>query len=82
MVSFHNLGALIGRLVPRCTDPLVTVRQNALEALYTLLSIQLRYAGFALDHTDESLSRLKGLQNGLHQSDSKLLFHTCSEIGQ
>ncbi|XP_048473537.1 maestro heat-like repeat-containing protein family member 1 [Rhincodon typus] len=82
MVSFHNLGALIGRLVPRCTDPLVTVRQNALEGLYTLICIQLRYAGFAPDHSDECLMRLKSLQSGLHQSDSKLLFHTCSEIGQ
>ncbi|XP_059496590.1 maestro heat-like repeat-containing protein family member 1 [Stegostoma tigrinum] len=82
MVSFHNLGALIGRLVPRCTDPLVTVRQNALEGLYTLICIQLRYAGFAPDHSDECLTRLKNLQSGLHQSDSKLMFHTCSEIGQ
>ncbi|XP_038652402.1 maestro heat-like repeat-containing protein family member 1 [Scyliorhinus canicula] len=82
MVSFHNLGALIGRLVPRCTDPLVTVRQNAVDCLHTLLCIQMRYAGFAPDHTDESLVRLKNLQSGLHQSDSQLLFRTCSEIGQ
>ncbi|XP_051871929.1 maestro heat-like repeat-containing protein family member 1 isoform X2 [Pristis pectinata] len=82
MVTFHNLGAIIGRLVPRCTDPLVTVRRSALEGVYTLLSIQQRYAGFAHNHRDEGVERLWTLRDSLDQSDSRVLFCNCSEIGQ
>lgn len=45
MVSFHNLGALLGRLSPRCSDPHPDVRLAAVDCVYTLLYIQLRYEG-------------------------------------
>lgn len=45
MVSFHNLGALLGRLSPRCSDPQPDVRLAAIDCVYTLLYIQLRYEG-------------------------------------
>ncbi len=45
MVSFHNLGALLGRLSPRCSDPHPAVRAAAMDCIYTLLYIQLRYEG-------------------------------------
>lgn len=45
MVTFHNLGALLGRLAPRCTDPSLLVRRAAIHCIYTLLYIQLRYDG-------------------------------------
>ena len=47
MVTFHNLGALLGRLAPRCTDPVPLVRRAAVDCIYTLLHIQLRYEGEA-----------------------------------
>lgn len=49
MVSFHNLGALLGRLSPRCTDPIAAVRIAAVDCIYTLLNIQLRYEGTERD---------------------------------
>lgn len=49
MVSFHNLGALLGRLSPRCTDPLTAVRIAAVDCIYALLNIQLRYEGIEID---------------------------------
>uniref|UniRef100_A0A667XSE9 Maestro heat-like repeat family member 1 n=1 Tax=Myripristis murdjan TaxID=586833 RepID=A0A667XSE9_9TELE len=42
MVSFHNLGALLGRLSPRCSDPHPAVRTAAVDCIYTLLYIQFR----------------------------------------
>ena len=45
MVSFHNLGALLGRLSPRCSDPHPAVRTAAVDCIYSLLYIQLRYEG-------------------------------------
>lgn len=48
MVTFHNLGALLGRLSPRCSDPHPSVRAAAMDCIYTLLYIQLRYEGTSL----------------------------------
>lgn len=45
MVSFHNVGALLGRLSPRCSDPLPAIRAAAIDCIYSLLYIQLRYEG-------------------------------------
>lgn len=45
LVTFHNLGALLGRLAPRCTDPSAAVRRAAIDCIYSLLHIQLRYEG-------------------------------------
>ncbi|XP_069771217.1 maestro heat-like repeat-containing protein family member 1 isoform X2 [Narcine bancroftii] len=82
MVTFHNLGLLIGRLVPRCTDPVESVRRAALDSLLTLLCIQQRYAGFAHDHRDESVDQLRTLYHILDRTDSQSLYRACSDIGQ
>ncbi|KAG7469785.1 hypothetical protein MATL_G00132540 [Megalops atlanticus] len=80
MVSFHNLGALLGRLGPRCTDPSPIVRRGAIDCIYNLLYIQLRYEGFALDYKDESVESLVTLREKLNNPDHAVLYRTCSEL--
>uniref|UniRef100_A0A3B3QI32 Maestro heat like repeat family member 1 n=1 Tax=Paramormyrops kingsleyae TaxID=1676925 RepID=A0A3B3QI32_9TELE len=80
MVTFHNLGALLGRLAPRCTDPSPLVRRAAMDCIYTLLYIQLRYDGFALDYKDESVESLITLREKLNNPDHTVLYRTCSEL--
>ncbi|XP_072316120.1 maestro heat-like repeat-containing protein family member 1 isoform X2 [Eucyclogobius newberryi] len=80
MVTFHNLGALLGRLCPRCSDPIPTVRITAIDCLYTLLYIQLRYEGFALDYKDEGVDSLLQLKESLENPDHAILYKTCSDI--
>lgn len=80
MVSFHNLGALLGRLSPRCTDPLAAVRIAAVDCIYPLLNIQLRYEGFALDYKDESVDSLLPLKERLENPDNSVLYKTCSDL--
>ncbi|XP_033836281.1 maestro heat-like repeat-containing protein family member 1 isoform X2 [Periophthalmus magnuspinnatus] len=80
MVAFHNLGALLGRLSPRCSDPILTVRTAAIDCLYTLLYIQLRYEGFALDYKDEGVDSLLQLKESLENPDHAVLYKTCSDI--
>ncbi|XP_030076633.1 maestro heat-like repeat-containing protein family member 1 isoform X2 [Microcaecilia unicolor] len=80
VVSFHNLGLLIGLLSPRCSDSLATIRQQTLDCIYYLLYIQQRYGGFAQDHVDELIEKLKPLRRGLENPDSNFLFHTCFQI--
>ncbi|KAK7887111.1 hypothetical protein WMY93_026732 [Mugilogobius chulae] len=80
MVTFHNLGALLGRLSPRCSDPVPSVRTAAIDCLFTLLYIQLRYEGFALDYKDEGVDSLLQLKESLENPDHAILYKTCSDI--
>ncbi|KAM9310205.1 maestro heat-like repeat-containing protein family member 1 isoform 2-T2 [Pholidichthys leucotaenia] len=80
MVSFHNLGALLGRLSPRCTDPQPAVRIAAIDCIYTLLYIQLQYEGFALDYKDEGVDSLQPLKDQLESPDHSVLYKTCSDL--
>uniref|UniRef100_A0A8C4DC57 HEAT repeat-containing protein 7A n=1 Tax=Dicentrarchus labrax TaxID=13489 RepID=A0A8C4DC57_DICLA len=80
MVSFHNLGALLGRLSPRCSDPHPAVRTAAVDCIYTLLYIQLRYEGFSLDYKDEAVDSLLPLKDRLENPDHSVLYKTCSDL--
>ncbi|XP_063055853.1 maestro heat-like repeat-containing protein family member 1 isoform X2 [Engraulis encrasicolus] len=80
MVTFHNLGALLGRLAPRCTDPVPLVRRAAVDCIYTLLHIQLRYEGFSLDYRDDSVEGLISLRERLDNPDHAVLYKSCSEL--
>uniref|UniRef100_A0A3Q0SCX7 Maestro heat-like repeat family member 1 n=1 Tax=Amphilophus citrinellus TaxID=61819 RepID=A0A3Q0SCX7_AMPCI len=80
MVSFHNLGALLGRLSPRCSDPVPAVRFAAINCIHTLLYIQLRYEGFSLDYKDESVDSLLPLKDRLENPDHSILYKTCSDL--
>ncbi|KAM6910364.1 maestro heat-like repeat-containing protein family member 1 isoform 1-T1 [Xenentodon cancila] len=80
MVSFHNLGALLGRLSPRCSDPNAVVRTAAVDCVYTLLNIQLRYEGFSLDYKDEAVEGLLPLKDQLENPHPSVLYKTCSDL--
>ncbi|XP_056618249.1 maestro heat-like repeat-containing protein family member 1 isoform X1 [Triplophysa dalaica] len=80
LVTFHNLGALLGRLAPRCTDPNPEVRRAAIDCVYSLLYIQLRYEGFSLDYKDDSVENLLDIREKLNNPDHSVLYKTCSEL--
>uniref|UniRef100_A0A3Q1JK79 Uncharacterized protein n=1 Tax=Anabas testudineus TaxID=64144 RepID=A0A3Q1JK79_ANATE len=80
MISFHNLGAMLGRLSPRCSDPHPAVRTAAIDCIYTLLFIQLRYEGFSQDYKDEAVDSLLPLKDKLDNPDHSVLYKTCSDL--
>uniref|UniRef100_A0A8C2FR03 Maestro heat-like repeat-containing protein family member 1 n=1 Tax=Cyprinus carpio TaxID=7962 RepID=A0A8C2FR03_CYPCA len=80
LVTFHNLGALVGRLGPRCTDPNPEVRRAAIDCIYRLMYIQLRYEGFSLDYKDDSVEGLLDVREKLSNPDHSVLYKTCSEL--
>ncbi|KAJ6661488.1 hypothetical protein lerEdw1_014397 [Lerista edwardsae] len=80
VVPFHNLGLLMALFAPRCTDSLASVRLRAVDCVYSLLYIQLSYEGFAQDHTDESVERLRALKRTLKDPDVTVLFQACCSI--
>uniref|UniRef100_A0A3B3CBG5 Maestro heat-like repeat family member 1 n=1 Tax=Oryzias melastigma TaxID=30732 RepID=A0A3B3CBG5_ORYME len=79
MVSFHNVGALLGRLSPRCSDPLPAIRAAAIDCIYSLLYIQLRYE-FSLDYKDEAVESLLPFKDQLENPDHSVLYKTCSDL--
>ncbi|XP_041061728.1 maestro heat-like repeat-containing protein family member 1 [Carcharodon carcharias] len=81
-VSSHNLAVPIGYMVLRCTDPLRVVRETAIECLYVLLYIQLRFAGMPADLKDTELEHLKAIKEGLYHGNCQSLFQVCTDIGK
>ena len=45
--GFSYAGPLLARLIPRCTDPVIRIRQLAIEAVQTLLRISACFEGGA-----------------------------------
>uniref|UniRef100_A0AAR2IQV4 Maestro heat-like repeat family member 1 n=1 Tax=Pygocentrus nattereri TaxID=42514 RepID=A0AAR2IQV4_PYGNA len=80
LVTFHNLGALLGRLVPRCADPNPGIRRAAIDCIYALLHIQLRYEGFSLDYRDDSVESLLTVREKLNDPDHSILYRSCSDL--
>uniref|UniRef100_A0A8D0HKP0 Maestro heat like repeat family member 1 n=1 Tax=Sphenodon punctatus TaxID=8508 RepID=A0A8D0HKP0_SPHPU len=80
VVPFYNLGVLMALFSPRCSDSLPSIRQRAVDCVYSLLYIQMCYEGFAHDHKDEMVEKLKTLKQGLENPDYTVLFHTCYNI--
>ncbi|XP_042320426.1 maestro heat-like repeat-containing protein family member 1 [Sceloporus undulatus] len=82
VVPFYNLGLLMALFSPRCTDSLASVRQHAVDCVYSLLYVQLCYEGFSRDHRDESIERLKAMKPGLKDPDVNILFQACCNIAK
>nr|XP_034980499.1 maestro heat-like repeat-containing protein family member 1 isoform X2 [Zootoca vivipara] len=82
VVPFYNVGLLTALFAPRCTDSLAGTRQHAVDCVYSLLYIQLYYEGFARDHKDEPLEKLKALKTGLRDPDVNTLFQACCNIAK
>uniref|UniRef100_A0A7N8YLQ4 Maestro heat-like repeat family member 1 n=1 Tax=Mastacembelus armatus TaxID=205130 RepID=A0A7N8YLQ4_9TELE len=77
---FFLIDALLGRLSPRCSDPNLTIRTTAIDSIYSLLYIQLRYEGFSLDYKDEGVDGLLLLKDRLENPDHSVLYKTCSDL--
>ncbi|XP_032872102.1 maestro heat-like repeat-containing protein family member 1 [Amblyraja radiata] len=82
MGTFHNLGMLVGRFVPRCADPVLSIRYMAMESLYTLLYIQVRYEGCLVNQMDDLVDHLRTIKDQLQNPDSHMLFQICYDIAK
>ncbi|XP_067897732.1 maestro heat-like repeat-containing protein family member 1 [Heterodontus francisci] len=81
-VLSQNLAVLIGYMVLRCADPSRVVRETAIECLYVLLYIQLRFEGVPADQKDTDVEHLNAIKEGLHQVNSQSMFQVCTDIGK
>ncbi|GCB82034.1 hypothetical protein scyTo_0023199 [Scyliorhinus torazame] len=80
--TFHNLGSLVGRMVPRCADPVLAIRYMAMDSLYNVLYIQVRYEGCVMNQTDNLVEHLRSIKEQLQNPDSHILFQICYDIAK
>ncbi|XP_059810875.1 maestro heat-like repeat-containing protein family member 1 [Hypanus sabinus] len=80
--TFHNLGELVGRLVPRCADPVLPVRYAAIDSLQALLCIQERYEICATSRADGAAERLHAVKARLQNPDCHALFEICCDVAK
>lgn len=77
-----DLGFLAGRLMPRCADPSLLVRQMSVDSLYTLLVIQFSDHEGDVDRQDKQLEILRAVRGELEDRSPAVLFHTCWQIAE
>ncbi|XP_048380852.1 maestro heat-like repeat-containing protein family member 1 [Stegostoma tigrinum] len=80
--TFHNLGLLVGCFVPRCADPVLSIRYMAMDSLYNLLYIQIRYEGCVVNQPDNLVDHLGNIKEQLQNPDSHILFQICYDIAK
>lgn len=47
--NFHNFGVILAKLIPRCSDPDLVVRQCGIDCVHKVLKILQRYQGTTKD---------------------------------
>ncbi|XP_077869460.1 maestro heat-like repeat-containing protein family member 1 [Saccoglossus kowalevskii] len=82
MSTFSNMSTLLARLVPRCTDPVLSIRQNAIDCVQLVLKTALRYEGFSPEHKDQMVDALPVLKDRVMKGDPNILFSVVSDLSK
>lgn len=80
--KFGQTGFILGRIIPRCTDPNITIRLVAVECVRLVLCIAARYEGHMSDYNNEIGNLLIALKTDLASSDPKVLYGVTSDIAK
>ncbi|XP_038067311.1 maestro heat-like repeat-containing protein family member 1 isoform X2 [Patiria miniata] len=80
--SFTNMGTLIGRLVPRCSDPDLTVRENTVQAIQIILRIDLLYQGKTASFQDPVIEALTVIRERAAQTDPNVLYSLVNDLSK
>jgi hypothetical protein len=78
-------GSMLGRLVPRTTDPIIQVRKNSIRSIETLLqilSICSKQDPEQLEDEALSAKLLHSIGEKLNQNDSNLLLLSVNELAK
>nr|CAD7435661.1 unnamed protein product [Timema monikensis] len=80
--KFTQTGLLLGRLVPRCTDPCLPVRPRAVECVCLVLQLASRYEGHLADHDNDTTGALENIQQQIVTEDPSSLFKVTGELAR
>lgn len=80
--KFSQSGLILGRVVPRCTDPSMAVRQEAVICVQLVLSLAALYEGYVADHDNDHLSDLSQIRDKVLTEDPNELFKVTNELAK
>ncbi|XP_068084667.1 maestro heat-like repeat-containing protein family member 1 [Anabrus simplex] len=80
--KFGQTGLMLGRIVPRCTDPSMKVRRAAITCVRLVLCLAARYEGHMSDYDNDLTSALAQVQSDIQTNDPTKLFQITSELAQ
>nr|CAD7601307.1 unnamed protein product [Timema genevievae] len=80
--KFTQTGLLLGRLVPRCTDPCLPVRPLAVECVCLVLQLASRYEGHLADHDNDTTGALETIRQQIVTEDPAALFKVTGELAR
>ncbi|XP_012944683.1 maestro heat-like repeat-containing protein family member 1 isoform X2 [Aplysia californica] len=80
--NFDSEGIFLGRLIPRCTDPILIIRQLGIDNIHLTLKIALRSEGNPPDFKDSMIDALPTLKDRLKKSDPNLMFSAINDVSK
>lgn len=80
--KFSQSGLILGRVVPRCTDPSMAVRQDAVSCVRLVLCLAALYEGHVVDHDNDHISDLSKVREKVQTEDPNELFKVTNELAK
>lgn len=78
--SFNQTGFLLGKIIPRCTDPNKNIRKIAVECVYLVLCIANRSEGRMRDYDKQLHNSLFNVLENIETDEPKVLFNLTTEL--
>lgn len=80
--AFNTLGTILGLLIPRCTDPQVTVRHLAFDSIDIAISLAMRTQVSAVTFNEQTEISLSYLKQQIISDDPSSLFAVTKNLGK
>ncbi|GBO33538.1 Maestro heat-like repeat-containing protein family member 1, partial [Araneus ventricosus] len=81
-IPFNTLGSILGMLVPRCTDPQVTVRHLAFDSIDVAVAVAMRVQVSAVSFNEKPELSLNYLKSQIISDDPSSLFIVTKSLGK
>ncbi|XP_052059790.1 maestro heat-like repeat-containing protein family member 1 isoform X2 [Mytilus californianus] len=82
ITDFPTECVILAKLVPRCTDPNIKVRQMAMDCVQCTLRIASKIAGNSMDQPDQMIDALCTLKERLEKDDPNVLFSVINDLAK
>lgn len=81
-LKFPQMHILLARLVPRCSDPSVAVRQTSMDCIQATLIVAQRCEGMDADYKDQMVDALPTLRDRLQKGDPNVLYSVVNDLSK
>ncbi|KAG8195722.1 hypothetical protein JTE90_002985 [Oedothorax gibbosus] len=81
-IPFQTLGSILGKLVPRCTDPQITVRHLAFDSIDVAVAMAMKVQVSAVTFNESPGITLSYLKSLIISDDPSSLFNVTKNLGK